>query len=292
MKDVLGGFKHIDGLVSLEGCTYWQTVRFLRRQKFDAAFDFQGLIKSGFLTLLSASRIRIGFDRKSCREPLNVIFTNLHVNPGGSRVHVIEKNMSLLGVLGIRMDEVAFDLKVSGEDTASITAQLKTAHVEDGELLIGINPGAGWATKRWSPERFSEVGRRLVDRYGCKIIVTWGPGEESFALEIAHNIGRDAILPPPTGIGELTALIRRLSLLISGDTGPLHLAVALGVPTVSIFGPSDPRRNGPYGKGHKVLWEQLECSGCYRRKCKDVRCMDAIRVDEVVAAARNLLDSP
>ena len=229
--------------------------RRLRDARFDVAIDLQGNVKSGALTGVTRAPLRIGFTADRCREPLNAIFTNRRVRPPGSAVHVVDQYLALLAPLGATAGAaVAFHLPSDAAAEQSIDEFFATAGLKAHDRLVVLNPGAGHARKRWPVERFAELAKRLATADAARVLVVWGPGEEALAQPIVEAGQRGwTLLAPPTDLDALIALLRRTSVLVSADSGPLHLAAALGVACVGLFGPTSSRRNGPYGAGHHAL---------------------------------------
>jgi len=189
------------------------------------AVDFQGLIKSALVARFSGAPERYGFDRDAIRETLAASFTNRHVPVDQSR-HVVEWNMQLASAvakLELVMPDVDFTPFANGPGF--------------GRKIV-VLPGAGKANKQWPPERFGEVIRRL----GVPALAVWGPNER----ELAQRTGLE--LAPPTNLRELAAVLKDAALVVGGDTGPLHLAAALGTRVVGLYGPTNMRRNGPFGQ--------------------------------------------
>ena len=148
-----------------------------------------------------------------------------------------------------------------------------------------INPGAAWPNKRWPAERFGAVARHLRARHGWPSIVAWGPGEEDLARAVVAAADGAAALAPATSLGELLAIVGAAGLVVSGDTGPLHLAAALGTPIVGIYGPTDPARNGPWSPADVTLSRNRACACHHQRRCTAAAwCLDELAVDEVSAA--------
>jgi heptosyltransferase-1 len=224
--------------------------RALRDGAFDVTLDLQGLLKSGMLTALTRAPRRIGFAVGWSREWPNALFTTHRVRPPAQARHVVEQYLALLTPLGIRRAAVEFRLPRSADADARIEDVLAGAGIKPHDRLVLVNAGAARPEKRWPVERFRALTRRLADETGARPLVLWGPGEEQDARAIA---GTGVGLAPATTLVELTALARRAHLLIAGDTGPLHLAAAVGTPCVGLFGPTSGVRNGPYGAGHRVL---------------------------------------
>jgi lipopolysaccharide heptosyltransferase I len=225
--------------------------RRLARARFDVAVDLQGLLKSGLLAAATRAPLRIGFDARWRREPLSALFANRRVTPPPAARHVVEQYLALLAPLGITERRLEFTLPVTPAAETAIDEWLAGAGLKPGRRLVVLNPGAGRPDKRWPLTHHAELARRLVQDAGAHVVVTWGPGEESAARAIAA--GAPATAAPPTDLTTLPALLRRASVMVAADTGPLHMAAALGTPCVGLYGPTSAERNGPYGPGHRTL---------------------------------------
>jgi lipopolysaccharide heptosyltransferase I len=219
--------------------------RHLAGARFDVAVDLQGLVKSGILTAATRAPLRIGFAAGRCREPLAALFTNRRVTPPADARHVVEQNLALLEPLGVSRARVEFPLPTHAASETRVDDFLAAAGLKPRDRLVVVNPGAGRPAKRWPADRFRELARRLADDAGAAVLVAWGPGERELAETIA---GGRVTLAPPTDLDALLAVLRRASVVVAGDTGPLHLAAALGVPCVGLYGPTSGQRNGPWGQ--------------------------------------------
>lgn len=310
-------------------------MRELRAQNYETAIDFQGLAKSAVWTFLCGAERRIGFSGADARE-MSSLLTNRKVAFRQDRFHVIERNLSLLEPLGILNPGVEFPVHL-GEAARARAAEIWRAdQADDGTgsestrpLRVVINPGAGWETKQWPPERFGAVAAALAARRGARVAIAWGPGEEPLvsavlgaagvidgggwrapnvaippsALAAAPSVGfarslgaaRGVSALPPTSFVELAAVIARADLYVGGDTGPTHIAAALGVPVVSPFGASDPLRNGPWGQAGGVLQsKEPACVPCWKTRChwnEKLACLKAIETCEILAACERALDA-
>jgi heptosyltransferase I len=197
-----------------------------------------------------------------------------------AQAHVIAKNLTLLGAVGVEDMSVAFPLRVPRTDAGDAVARYGGA---DG--VIAINPGAAWPNKRWPAERFGAVALALRARLGARTLVVWGPGEESLAAAVVAASDGAAEVSPATGTVDLFDVLRRARLLISGDTGPLHIGAAVGTPIVALFGPTRPERNGPWAAADITLSRAATCVCQYERRCRRSEpCIDDISVGEVVQA--------
>jgi heptosyltransferase I len=290
-KEFLSLVSVIDDVVVLRNrsARAWiEARRLLRRRAYDVALDFQGLIKSAALARLSGAARVIGFDRAALREGAAALFYTERIEVGEGR-HVVYKNLRLATSVGVPPDALEFPL----------------AHVESpllGEIQrrIGgpfalLNCGAAWPNKRWPPHHFGRTAAWLRDRHGMASLVLWGPGESAAAESVVAASDGAATLAPPTGLGDLVALSRAASLMVSGDTGPTHIAAAVGTPVVALFGPTDPARNGPWDTDDRVVSRYEQCGCHYERRCRRADrewCLGTITVDEVTAAIDARLEGP
>lgn len=230
----------------------------LRAARFTVAIDLQGLLKSGVLAALTRAPLRIGFAARDCREPLSALLTNRHITPAAGARHVVEQYLALLEPLGLGAPVIEFRLPSDPAAEARIDEFFAAVGFKPRNRVVVLNPGAGRSHKRWSVDQFRQLADRLVDEAAAHVLVIWGPGESGTAAAIAAvgagaaGAGR-AVLAPPTDLLELIAVLRRASVVVAGDTGPLHLAAALGTPCVGLYGPTPAERNRPYGEGHYAL---------------------------------------
>lgn len=251
--------------------------RRVRDIRFDAAIDLQGLMKSGLLTAYTGAPLRVGFDWRRCREPLSALFTNRRVAPPASAVHVVDQCLCLLEPLDVKDRSAIFRLPAWPDAERAIEEFLAEQGVKPRDRLVALNPGAGRARKRWPLSHYRRLAERLTVEAGVRVLLLWGPNERSLAEAIGQGLAMRPILAPPTGLSQLTALVRRCGLVVAGDTGPLHLAAALGTPALGLYGPTRSERNGPYG-----------------RRCRSIQSsdgrMETIGADGVFQAAVELLE--
>ncbi|MDQ3688290.1 MAG: glycosyltransferase family 9 protein [Acidobacteriota bacterium] len=264
-----------------------QQLRRLRASAFDTALDFQGLLKSATLAWLSGARRRCGFARDALREPASrFLLTETVRVPAG--IHVIRKNLALAaGALGINVPDDAreFEFPIAIGVEHRREAEEATNLIEGSRFAI-LNPGAGWPTKLWSPERYGALADALWTQHSLRSLVTCGPGERALAEAVTSaSHTRAAVLINPTLKG-FYALARQASVYVGGDTGPTFLAIAAGAPVVGLFGPTEWWRNGsPRDEDICVERNDIGCrTNCHRRQCSNWLCMD-IEVERVVAAA-------
>lgn len=229
------------------GAMLLRVTRTIRESRFDVAIDLQGLLKSGILTALTGASFRIGFGWGRCREWLSACFTNLRVVPGPWAVHVVDQYLCLLEPLGVSDRRAVFQIPSDHVAERRIDGFLAEHGLGREERLVALNPGAGRPEKRWPLSHFRALAERLAAEAGARIILLWGPDEGILVRQIADGSPVRPILGPPTSLPELAALLRRCALMVGSDTGPLHLAAAVGTPALGLYGPTSARRNGPYG---------------------------------------------
>ena len=269
------------------GGGYWRAARYLRAQRYDVSLDLQGLLKSAVWARVSGAKRVIGFDRAHLREELAASFYSEAVVPDDSG-HVMRKNLSILSALQI-VPPVP-ELLLQPVATPEMVKSIHAAGGADG--FVVINPGAAWPNKCWPPDRFGAVAKALRDRTGLHSLVTWGPKERHLADAVAQASGGAATAAPPTSVADLAALMRSAALVISGDTGPLHIAAAVGTPIVGLFGPTRPERNGPWEPRDEVISRSGTCVCHHKRQClRGAPCINEIAVDEVTSAAERRLRS-
>lgn len=270
----------------------WLRVRELRRERYDAVLDLQGTLKSAVCAYLARGERRIGFATRELKERAAGWLYSERVAPNGGRPHVIDRNLRLLTALGIETAKRSFPFGVPRESEDRAARTLRDWHLEGSDYVV-LNPGGSWPTKRWSPQRFGELASAIARECDLPAIVVWGPGERELATEVVASSDGSARLAPETKLREMIPFIRRSRLLVSGDTGPLHLASAFSVPSVAIFGPTDPARNGPFHEGDEVVCKPVPCGPCYKHRCPGYGnvCMTDIGVGDVLAAVRRRFEA-
>lgn len=264
----------------------WSLRDTLLAREFDVALDPQSLTKSSSVAWLSGAPRRIGFGGPQGRE-LSGWLNNELVLP--SRLHMVERYLELLRPLGIGDGEVEFKLPTWPAAADRIEDFIASAHLGGGFAVL--NPGAGWESKRWPPERFGRLARTLGAERGLVSVVAWaGSAEESLAADVVSHSGGHALPAPATDLHELTELLRRARVLVAGDTGPLHIAAAVGAPCVGLYGPTDGAICGPFGPEHAILQATMSGEGRFSESAEAMRALD---VADVAAACERLLgDAP
>ncbi len=256
----------------------------LRATKYDLLIDFQGLLKSGILVGLARAKRKVGFGRGMEHSECSYIFLNERIQAVDMNIHALDRELMLLKAIGVECDKIEFDFPIRPVDRNIVDEKLQDLGVTEDAAFIAINPPATWPTKLWDNDKFAQVAQGLSKR-GLNVVFTGGPDVAAELSEIIDKYKLAAVnMAGQTTLKELAALYQRADILITTDTGPMHIAAAVSTPVVAIFGPTAPWRTGPYGKGHQILRADIACSPCLKRQCVTRECMAAVSVDEVLAA--------
>ncbi len=260
-------------------------IRAIRKEHYDLAIDFQRTLKSGFFCLMSKSREKIGFDRKRCKE-LTWLYPFTRIPPSDPGKHMLEQYLDFTNYLGIESDIITWGINLAGDKSDSIPHCMERKL--PGKYVI-LNIGATKKANLWPASNFSELAK-LIYRKTKIISILTGGGKDDIrnAQLITETAGKSVInLVGKTSINELAEIISNAIAVVSCDTGPMHLSVALGKKTIGLFGPSDPVRTGPY-RG-EVITKPMPCSPCNRKKCPDPLCMKMITPHDVLLKITELL---
>jgi lipopolysaccharide heptosyltransferase I len=291
--EVLEANPHIDRVMTLDfSMRGWSSaVAAIRSVRFDLAVDLQGLFRSALLGWLSGAPVRVGF--AAGREGSSWFYTRRVPMPP-SVLHAVDRCLMLARDLGASPEAAGLEFPLPEDPAAEsrVSRWLFAQGVAPGAVLAAVNPSPRWPTKQWSPASFAAVADRLQTE-GVVVVIVGAPADRSVVDDVIGRMRQPPVdLCGKTGLKDLIALFRRLQVVITNDSGPMHLAAALGTPVVAIFGPTDPARNGPYGPGHVVLQSGIPCSPCFRRRCLnpvEMECMTAIGPDQVTQKALEVI---
>ncbi|NLT67545.1 MAG: lipopolysaccharide heptosyltransferase II [Acidobacteria bacterium] len=302
VKEVYGSADFVDEIIEYdkEGkhrgwSGFFRLIPDLRKRRFDLALLLQNAFEAAFLAWCAGIPERIGYGRdgrsllltKACRiDPavLNVHQSYYYLGILSS-AGLIEQPLRLERTLSIRIG-------VREADRKSARALLESAGIRKGERIVGINPGASYGpAKRWFPDRYASVADRLAERFNTRTVIFGSAGDLAAAKEVELNMkSRSLILAGRTTLGQLMGLMNECALLITNDSGPMHLAAALDVPQLAIFGSTSEVATGPLSSRARVIKHQVECNPCFLKECPtDFRCMKEISVQRVVEAAGDML---
>lgn len=289
VSEIFKGNPDVDEVILYEGSGIVQRLRLIhgiRMKGFDLAILFQNAFEAALIAFLSGIPLRLGY----CTDGRGFLLKpSIPANADTMKKHHLEYYLDLLRGAGLKAEDESLVLNLDEKERAWALDFLKNGGWKEGDRLVGINPGASYGrAKRWYPERFAFLGDRLI-KEGVKVIVFGGPGERLIVEDIKKRMTKEPIIAAEVSVRELASIIERCAVFITNDTGPMHMASALRVSVVAIFGSTDPNVTGPIGEGHAVIQKGVECSPCFLRECpKDFRCMDLIKVEDVLFAAEDV----
>ena len=263
----------------------------LRRKKFELAIILHPTVRTHIVTLLAGIGVRTGFDKK-----MGFLLTNRipHSKELGDR-HEIDYTLDILKNIGITPKDRSLYMPLKSESEKKVKNIFNRYNIRDTDMVISVNPGASCASKRWSAERFARVSDSIIERYGARVIILAGMADKFFGDRTASLIRKGCInLSGNTSVADLASVLKRSRLFISNDSGPVHIACAIGTPVVAIFGRADrglsPKRWGPSGKYDIVLHKHVGCDVCLAHSCNiGFKCLEAITVSEVLGAVDKVL---
>ncbi len=267
-------------------------IRALRAEEYDAVIDLQGLLRSGLMTFFCRAGRKIGFE--NAREGAG-FFYNEKIRVPEPDMHAVDRYLLTPDAFAVAAPETPrFDIAVNGADLAEAVRILKGAGIDEGDDFAAIAPSARWITKRWEAEKFARLASALKERTGLKYIFIGSADEASVMSGLEDIVGRESLAFGKTSLKGLAALLGKARLMVTNDSGPMHVAAAMRTKVLAIFGPTVARRTGPYGRGHRVITSGAACSPCLMRECPDKKhymmCMKDITVESVFRAAEEMLE--
>lgn len=298
VADVFAGYPGVDQILLYDDkgihaglAGKWTLAGTLRRMRFDLAVLFQNAFEAAFLTWLAGIPRRYGY----ATDGRALFLTDpVAVPDPGLLTHQVGYYWNMLTLLGLIGEPPAPALASLPDEERTMAERLASAGIGSDDIIIGINPGSTYGhAKRWLPERFADTARRLAERLReqegrrAAVVILGAKGEEQLGKDIAARVEtRSVVLSGTTTIRELMAVTKRCSVLVTNDTGPMHIAAAYGVPIVAVFGPTDWRTTSPYGQARSIVREPVDCAPCLLRECPiDHRCMTRVSADRVYEAA-------
>lgn len=260
----------------------------LRAERFDLAVDLQGLFRSAAMATLAGCSERIGFENGREGSPL---FYTRRVAVPAPDMHAVDRYLLVAQALGAATPpSPEFRFFISARDREQVAVTLAQAGVQAGARWIAMNVSARWPTKHWPAASFAEAADHIQKEGLGPVVLFGGPEDRADAQAVKALMSTaPADVTGLTPLGVLPALLQSASALVTNDSGPMHVAAAVGTPVVALFGPTSPIRTGPYGKPHRVLTHPVSCSPCFSRTCRnriDRECLAAIEPARVVEAVK------
>ncbi|MFA5144200.1 MAG: lipopolysaccharide heptosyltransferase II [Candidatus Omnitrophota bacterium] len=297
-KDILEGNPYLDEIIVYDKngrekglLRNLGFIRSLRRKKFDIALILHPTKRTHLLVSLAGIPETVGYNRKwgfllTTRLP--------HTKQYGLK-HEIDYTLDILRYTGLEPKDKPLYMPVNGHSEVRVDEMLREGGIGKDDLCVAINPGASCPSKRWSPDKFARAAQALIERYGVKIIVVASAADKELGDRVSNRLKKNCLnLAGRTSVADVASVLRRARLFISNDSGPVHIACAVGTPVIAIFGRHDrglsPQRWGPTGKRDVVLHKDVGCIECLAHDCaKGFQCLEAVTVDEVLAAAAKIL---
>ncbi len=269
-------------------------IRSLRRKKFDIALILHPTKRTHLLVSLAGIPETVGYNKKWG----SLLTTRIpHTKHYGLK-HEIDYTLDILRYTGLEPKDRTLYMPVNKRSDHKIEELFKERGISKKDICVAVNPGASCASKRWGPEKFAKAARGLIEKYGAKVVVVSSAQDKELGDKVSSLLGKECVnLSGKTNVADVASVLRRAKLFISNDSGPVHIACAVGTPVVAIFGRSDrglgPARWGPTGERDIVLHKDVGCVECLAHNCKvGFKCLEAITVDDVLAAADKILTPP
>lgn len=261
-------------------------VRDVRNQQYDLVFDFFGNPRSAFLTWVTGAKVRVGYDYRVRKNA----YTHI-VDSRANTIHEAEWHLDALRALDIPIVERKLNFEVGRGSRKFAESFWQDNHLH-GEKVVALNFSGGWPTKKWPIDRFAHLADVLIEKYNTKILILWGPGEREMAAHLAKLITNTTLLIPETNLKQLAAILEKVDFVVTTDSGPMHIAAAMGTPCVALFGPTNYHLQGPFGDFHEIVARDgLDCLGCNRTSCDNLVCMNTLTVEYVLEAVDRCITS-
>ncbi|PRX35699.1 heptosyltransferase-2/heptosyltransferase-3 [Orenia metallireducens] len=260
----------------------WKFARRLSQNNYELGLNLHGNWRTALLLKVINPAYTIGFGGKG-----RGIWLNQELLPA-KNMHMVDVYLNFLAEIGFEsIDNQGVELEINQEASKNMLNFLQEHDIKDKDRVVGLNTGGSWPTKQWTKEGFAQLGDRLEEELQAKVIFFGGPGDVERVNEIVAMMKTKPIIATgKTTLKELAALAARCNLFISGDTGPVHVAAAVGIPTIALFGPSDEQKYRPYGEKHKVIENGIDCRPCGHHHCplEHHKCLEEISADDVLRA--------
>jgi len=289
---ILRGNVNVDEIIVLDKSSLraqTSMIPLVRRKKFDLVIDFLCNPRTAVIAFFSGAPRRLGYDVRMRKLAYNLRKPRDEYREGKKVAkYAAQVNIDMLRCLGIKSEATQLDFKASDAAQTRMDEFLRSHHV-DQKKVVGICPAGTWPSKTWEVEKFAGLADRIVSELGHKALILWGPGERELAQRMARLMEKEGVLACETSIDEASAIIRNCALFVSNDSGLKHIAVALGTPTVTIFGPTNPKTWNPTEPAHRAVHADVDCLFCDKNECDDLRCMKELNIGRVFSMVEEVL---
>ena len=277
--NILLGNPHISNIIlfSRGERSYFSFLRSLKEKKYDLVIDLFCNPRSAQMTYFTRAKYRVGYAFRLRKYAYNILLQSR-----SDKVHNIDFNIDALRALDINVKHKLPELYLSKSDN-DFADDFYRRTFKDNDIVFGINAGGGWGSKLWGLPKYAELADKIIESFNYKVLVFWGPGQEQMCETLKSLMRHEPIITPPTTLKYVAALQKKCKFIISNDSGPMHIAACMGIPTLGIFGPTRPFTARPIGNNCTVIVKEgLDCLGCNLTSCKSGnKCMTDLSVDEV-----------
>lgn len=261
-------------------------IRTLRDRSYDLVIDFHGLFKSSLIVLLSGGKRKLGYDSM---QELSGLFLSEKIHENMKK-HAVDRYLDFVSHLGFDVGEKEFLIPVQEENRNRVKNLLTINKIERKDRFVAVNPVAFWETKLWEADKFARLCDKITKDLKAKVIFT-GNRSDGMIEHIQSLMSNPSVnLGGQTTLRDLAHLYKLSPVVITTDSGPMHISAAVGTPVVALFGPTDPLRTGPYGRGNVVIRKEMSCSPCFLKKCGSRKCMEEITVERVFQAVKDIIN--
>lgn len=266
-----------------------QFIKKLRQEPYDLLIDFQGLLKSGIFVALAKADRKVGFGRGMAHSEGSWFFLNERIPAVDMDIHAVDRERLLLEAIGVPPAKLTSPSLPINSENHHLAQKILQEHGLQPTTTIPINPIATWPTKLWDNQKFAALADWLVAQ-GYQVAFTGGPNDNNAIADIMAGMKQPAVnLAGKTRLSTLAALYQQVPFVISTDTGPMHIAAAVGTPVVAIFGSTAPWRTGPYGPQHHIVRLDMDCGPCLKKECASRKCMLELTTDMVIGAVKEVV---
>ncbi len=257
----------------------------IRKQKYNLVLDFFSNPVSAQITFFSGAEFRVGFPYKGRAYAYNYFGPSIR-----NEFHSADLNLELLKSIGLIPKSKKLYVGINTEDI-EFAEDYFYSNFNKHDIVFGIIPGGGWQSKKCDPIKYAEIIDEIINKYNCKILILWGPGDKLEAEEIIRYLKNKVTLAPATSITQMAAIIKKCKLIIANDSGPMHISAATGTPTLAIHGPTDPNLQGPYGELNEwIRFDELDCIQCNLLVCpKQHQCFIDLPTSRVLGKIDNMI---
>ncbi len=286
---VLKGLPQINNLIEFNRKNTLQRLKLfplIRKKKYDLILDLFSNPATAQLTFLSGARYRIGFPYRGRKYAYNLFGPSER-----GKFHAGLLHLEVLRLIGLKISSQKLYFALNKKHNIFAKQYVNSNNLKH-KLLVGLIPSGGWSSKRCDPSKFAEIGEEIIKKYDAHVLILWGPGDYDDAVTIKRQLRSNAVLAPKTSLSEMGALISNCDFIVANDCGPMHIAVALSIPVLSLHGPTNPKLQGPLGTKHEwIRLEELDCIGCNLLECpKNHECFKNLPVDNVITKIDRLIE--